>query len=296
MTEVTLHDDEVLTNADMVRSLVSDQFPQWASLPLTRVGQAGVNNAIYRLGPELVVRMPRKRDAIEQLLFERDTLPWMAAQLPIALPEQVALGRPDHGFPYEWGIYRWKDGEHPVVGDQDATVVAEGLGEFVAALHRLDATGARAGYRTGPLAAKDDYVREWAPKAAHLIDPEAVLRVWDEALAAPAWDGPPVWAHSDLIPGNVLVADDRLAAVLDFGASGAGDPACDAVAAWTLLPAGSRARFREVAGFDDATWARARGWAMTFVGGMAHYWEINPALATSGHQTITDVLAEFVAE
>src|SRR6185369_5943886 len=210
MTPLRLHNDEFITDAPLVRRLLAAQLPQWADLPLTRIGLAGTMNQLYRLGDDLLVRLPRRDNAIEQLYFERDWLPRLAAHLPVPVPEQLALGQPSGSYPYQWGVYRFIEGDHPSVDDGDGDALAEDLAAFVLAMRRLDPTGARAGYRTGPLSDRDDYVREWAVKSDGLVDAAAILRIWDEALAAPAWPDEPAWAHSDLSPGNLLVRDGRL--------------------------------------------------------------------------------------
>lgn len=293
MTSLRLHDDEFVSDAGLVRRLLAGQMPEWAELPLTRIGLSGTMNQLYRLGDDLLVRLPRRANAVEQLHFERDWLPRLAPHLPVRVPEQVALGSPGEGYPHEWAVYRYLDGEHPSVDDPgDTDALAEDLAAFVVAMRGLDPAGARGGYRTGPLSDRDDYVREWAAKADGLVDASAVLRIWDEALTAPAWTGDPAWAHSDLLPGNLLVRDGRLTAVIDFGAAGAGDPCYDLTVAWNCLPIRSRRRFRDTAGLDDAAWARARGWAMTWVGGIAYYRETNPVMAEMGRRAVAEIIAE----
>ncbi|WP_319460295.1 aminoglycoside phosphotransferase family protein [Micromonospora sp. RTP1Z1] len=286
-----MHDGEVATDEALVRRLIAAQFPQWARLPVERISSAGTNNAIYRLGPELAVRLPRIADAIEQVEFEYAWLPRLAPYSPVAVPEPVALGQPAEGYPWRWAVNRWVDGRTAVEDDADRPGFAVDLGEFVAALRRADVTGGRPGYRSGSLRTRDAYVREWTTAARDVVDTGAVLAAWEEALAAPAWDGPPVWTHGDLLTGNVLVRDGRLAGVIDFGAAGVGDPACDAIPAWAVLSAGTRDAFRAAAGFDDATWARGRGWALTFVAGLTYYRETNPVMAGIARRAIDAVLA-----
>ncbi|MFR9796045.1 aminoglycoside phosphotransferase family protein [Streptomyces sp. MS06] len=290
-----MHEDEIPTDAALVRRLLTHQFPQWAELPVSPVDSAGTENAIYRLGDELAVRLPRMAGAVGQVEFERDCLPWLAALLPTAVPEPVAVGQPGQGYPFPWAINRWIDGSHPTTVPArapDGHRLAGDLGEFVAALRGADATGARPGYRSVPLRTRDASVREWTARAAHDVDAPALLSAWEQALDQPEWDGPPMWTHGDLIPGNILVNGGRLHAVIDFGTAGVGDPACDAIAAWTLLSAETRKTFRAAAGFDDAAWARGRGWALTFVSGIDYYRRTNPAMAELGRRAVTEVLAE----
>ncbi|WP_431960265.1 aminoglycoside phosphotransferase family protein [Actinacidiphila sp. bgisy160] len=288
-----MHENEVRTDAALVRRLLVRQFPRWADLHIEAVLSAGTSNAIYRVGNELVVRLPRIKDAVEQVAFEHDWLPRLAPGLPTAVPEPIAQGQPGEGYPFPWAVGRWIDGAHPTEETRDEPGFAVDLGEFVAALNTADTTGAPRGYRGGPLHDWDPFVRETTAKAADVIDSDAVLAAWEEALAQPEWEGPPRWAHGDLIPGNVLVDAGRLRAVIDFGTAGTGDPACDAMPAWTLLSARTRPAFRETVGFDDATWARGRGWALTFVGAIDYYRVTNPAMAELGRRAVAEVLAEL---
>ncbi|MFI2644400.1 aminoglycoside phosphotransferase family protein [Streptomyces sp. NPDC018610] len=290
-----MHENEIPTDGTLVRRLLTHQFPHWADLPITPVDSAGTENAIYRLGDELAVRLPRMQGAVGQVDFEQAWLPRLAPCLPTAVPEPIAVGQPGHGYPFPWAISRWIDGSHPPAKPDelpDGHRLAQDLGEFVTALREADTTGARPGYRSVPLRTRDASVREWSAKAAGDIDAPALLSAWEQALDQPEWDGPPMWTHGDLIPGNILVNDGRLRAVIDFGTAGVGDPACDAIAAWTLLSAETRKTFRAAGGFDDAAWARGRGWALTFVSGIDYYRHTNPAMAELGRRAVTEVLAE----
>lgn len=287
-----MHENEVPTDVALVRQLLAQQFPRWADMPIRTVDSAGTDNAIYRLGDEMAVRLPRIEDAVEQVEFEHVWLPRLAAFLPAAVPEPIAVGQPGNGYPFPWAISRWIDGSHLTDEGRNDHRFARDLGEFVAALRRADTTGVRQGYRTVSLRTRDASVREWTAKAADVIDAPAVLAAWEHALDQPEWDGPPMWAHGDLIPGNILVNAGQLRAVIDFGTAGVGDPSCDAIAAWTLLTTETRQTFRSAGGFDDAAWARGRGWALTFVSGIDYYRHTNPAMAEVGRRAITEVLAE----
>ncbi|MFE9960520.1 aminoglycoside phosphotransferase family protein [Micromonospora sp. NPDC005299] len=287
-----MHKDEVRTDSALVQRLIAGQFPQWADRPVTRVPSGGTDNAIYRLGDELAVRLPRIEGAVKQVGFEHEWLPVLAKHLPVAVPQPCAVGRPADGYPWPWAVHRWVDGEHPTEGNTDPRGFAADLGELVAGLGRADTAGARTGYRSGPLSGRDEYLREWTEAARGMVDVDAVLAIWENALAAPAWDGPPVWTHGDLLPGNVLVRHGRLGGLIDFGAAGVGDPACDAMAAWTLLDADSRDVFRETAGFDDATWARGKGWALTFISALTYYRETNPTMYALAQRAVGAVLSD----
>jgi len=294
MAAIRMHADEVDTDADLVRRLLAGQFPQWADLPIVRVASAGTDNALYRIGDDLVARLPRIHWAVEKVEYEQRWLPWLAPQLPFPIPAPLALGEPAEGYPHRWSVYRWLEGENATddhIGDPRQ--FALDLARFIHAIQRIDAAGGPpAPYGRGvPLETKT--VRERIPELEpHGFDVAALRRAWDAALAAPAWDRKPVWMHGDLQSGNVLVVDGRLSSVIDFGCTGVGDPAVDVAAAWMLLTNQSRDDFRTALDVDDATWARSRGWALSFaVGAIPYYHQTNPVLAGIGRRALEAVLA-----
>ncbi|MEU8762257.1 aminoglycoside phosphotransferase family protein [Streptomyces sp. NPDC048659] len=293
-------DTDTDTDVDvaLVRRLVAAQFPRWAGAEVRAVESAGTDNAMFRLGDRLVVRLPKAAWAVEQVENEARWLPALAGRLPLPVPVPVALGEPGEGYGRRWGVYEWLDGDDAVrapVADPAHAAVA--LGRFVAALRAADATGAPRSFRGGSVAewaegGMEPAVRELA--ADGTLDATAALAAWESVLALPQWDGPPVWIHGDLLPGNVLTRDGRLSAVIDFGGLGTGDPACDLLAAWSLLTPATRPLFRESAGADDATWARGRGWALGWgVVTEAYYRHRNPVLAAVAHRTWTEALPEY---
>ncbi|MEU3911619.1 aminoglycoside phosphotransferase family protein [Streptomyces sp. NPDC029721] len=295
-TSAKMHADEADTDESLVRALIRAQFPQWAGLPVTRVVSAGTDNAMYRLGDGMAVRLPRIPGAAADVAKENRWLPRLAPHLPLDVPEPLGQGVAGEGFPYPWSVYRWLEGENlfdePVT---DLHATALGLGRFVEALRGVDATGAPASFRGGPVATRDEGVRaairDLGADGTH--DAAAATALWEETLRLPQWEGAPVWLHGDLLPGNLLARDGRLRAVIDFGGVGAGDPACDTMAAWTLLTAETRGTFREASGADEATWARGRGWALCFGLTAEHYYrETNPALAAVAHRTTTEALTD----
>lgn len=293
MAGAKMHDDEPDIDADLVRRLLAGQFPRWAGLPLAPVASSGTDNAMFRLGDELAVRLPRIGWAVGDVAKEQRWLPYLAPQLPLAVPEQVAVGEPAHGYAWPWAVCRWLAGENPVPGQlADPQRLAVDLGRFVRALHGIDAAGGPPATRGVPLRAREALTRDALAASRDLIDTGPVAAAWETALAAPEWTGPPVWIHADLAPGNVLVADGRLTAVIDFGALGVGDPACDLLPAWNLLPAAARGAFRDAVGVDDATWARGRGWALSVALVALPYYETrSPVLAAASRYVIGQVLA-----
>ncbi|GAA1580550.1 aminoglycoside phosphotransferase family protein [Kribbella karoonensis] len=254
-------------DAALVRRLIAQQFPQWADLPVTPVAVDGWDNRTYRLGPELTARLPTAESYVAAVDKEHTWLPRLAPELPVEIPEAVAKGEPGLGYPHPWAVRRWISGETASARTvHDLDEFARSVAAFVLALQSVDATG-------GPLAGAHSFYRGASLEHYHdeTVEALAVLKgrvdtalcreVWDAALSA-SWDGPPVWFHGDIAGGNLLVRDGRLSAVIDFGTSGVGDPACDLVIAYTFFTGRSRAIFRDAVAQDDATWARARGWAL----------------------------------
>lgn len=247
--------------------LVAAQFPQWAHLHVTAVELDGWDNTTFRLGDDLSVRLPSAEPYVLQVDKEHQWLPVLAPQLPLPIPEPLARGVPGSGFPRPWSVYRWLAGEPATVERVvDLNRFATSLGDFLAALYRTDPTGGPAPgkhnfFRGGPLTTYDGETRETISALSAEIDTDAATELWDAALAA-TWHGPSVWIHGDVTGANLLVVDGRLSAVIDFGCSGVGDPACDVTIAWTFFFGESREAFRDRLPLDEGTWARGRGWAL----------------------------------
>jgi aminoglycoside phosphotransferase (APT) family kinase protein len=285
-----MHAHELHTDAALVRGLLESQFPEWAALPVERLSTSGTVNALYRLGDDMVVRLPRTEWGIGAVDRELRWLPSLAPLLPVEIPVPLAKGAPAEGYPWEWGIYPWLDGEHPAAGED---ALARELARFVATLHRLDVAGGPPAARGAGLAPWDESTRSALAALAGTIDTDAATAVWDATLRLPGWSAPPVWIHGDLMPANLLVRDGRLAGVIDWGGFGLGDPAVDLMPAWNLLRATGRDVFRGELRVDDATWARGRGWALcTGLVALPYYEETNPELAENARYRIGQVLAD----
>ncbi|WP_208036422.1 aminoglycoside phosphotransferase family protein [Streptomyces cyanogenus] len=289
-----MHTDEIAVGAPLVQRLIARRFPQWAALPVRRLASSGTENAMFRLGGDLVVRLPRRPAAAPDVTHEQRWLPRLGPLLPVAVPEPLGTGGPDADFPWPWSVYRWLEGRNPVAGAvAEPELLAGQLGGFVRALRRIDPHDGPAAARGVPLAVRDEPTRAALARLTGRIDTAAVTALWEEALRAPAHAGPPVWAHADLSPGNVLVDGGRLSAVIDFGTAGVGDPAVDLIVAWNLLPATARDAFRAAVGAGDAEWARGRGWALSIsLIQLPYYQDTNPALAENSRHVIAEILAE----
>jgi aminoglycoside phosphotransferase (APT) family kinase protein len=256
-----------MINAELVRRLVAEQFPRWSRLSITPIVPGGWDNRTFRLGDRMTVRLPSAEGYVPQVEKEQRWLPLLAPGLPLPIPVPIALGRHGEGFPWPWSIYEWIDGHvstpHRI---RDRGAFAADLAGFLVALRAIDARdgplpGAHDFRRGGPVAFYDDETRQAIVDLGSSIDGSAATDVWDAALSS-EWSGGPVWFHGDISVGNLLLNGGDLSAVIDFGTSGVGDPACDLVIAYTLFTGRSREVFRAGVRLDDATWARARGWAI----------------------------------
>ncbi len=288
------HVDEVETDVGLVRRLLREQFPEWAGLPVRPVRESGTVNALYRLGDDLVVRIPRNRPSLWSDLVDDELtwLPRLAPLLPVKVPVPVARGRPADGCPHEWGVFEWLPGENPLPGNVPDSL-AEDLAVFVRTLHALDLPGGPDSVRGSDLAPFDEFTRENLKALEGELDTATAEALWDEALALHPWPHEPVWIHADVMPGNFLLERDRLSAVIDWGGSGMGDPAVDVMVAWNTLSGSGRKVFREALDVDEDTWARGRGWALwTGLGGIPYYRETFPEFAANARRTVNEVLDE----
>jgi len=289
-----MHTDEINSAPELVRALITEQFPQWADLPIERVDSSGTDNAMFRLGDELAVRLPRRPFVAAALRKELHWPAVLAPQLPVEVPAPVAVGEPAADFPFPWAVLRWIDGGNPVVGALvEPEALALDLAEFVQALRKIDPTGGPAQHRGVPLGSpgRDVPTREAISQLHDDIDADAALVLWERAIALPEPPGV-FWSHGDLSPGNVLVRNGRLSAVIDFGGVGIGDPTVDLVVAWNLLPAGARDVFRAALDVDDETWERGRAWAMSIaLIQLPYYRDTNPGLSANSRHVLSEVLA-----
>jgi aminoglycoside phosphotransferase (APT) family kinase protein len=297
-----MHDDEVSTDTVLVRRLLAAQFPQWARLDIQPVRSGGSDNAMYRLGAELAVRLPRRPAAVRPMDKEHTWLARLAPRLPLPVPLPLAKGAPGEGYPWAWSVCRWIDGENPAPGRvSDTDRLAKDLAAFIRALQAIDADDApRAGghnyFRGAPLAQWEETIRERLSWLADIDDIGLISAAWEADAQTPAWDRPPVWIHGDLSVGNLLVRDGRLSGVIDWSCLGAGDPACELQVAWNLFDQKGRQAFRDAIAVDDATWKRGRAWGLAMgVLSFSYYRAKSPVIAEHGRRAIDAVLADVVA-
>ncbi|OFE18985.1 hypothetical protein BA895_02190 [Humibacillus sp. DSM 29435] len=302
---MTMHADEIPVDDVLVARLVADRFPELAGLPVRRVRSTGTVNAIFRVGEHHCARMPLTPSWASDLDRELAWLPTLAAHLPMRVPRPVGRGTASEAYPHAWALFDWIDGQPyaaPLVDESQAAVELAG---FVTALRGIPVVGGEPHAGRAPLASLDDDTRAALREggALGLVDEVAALAAWDGALQAPPFsgdaevtqggsnDGPAVWIHADLLPPNVLVHAGRLAAVIDFGTVGVGDPAADVIPAWTMFGPAARATYRSSLDVDDGTWARARGYALTQAAMIVPYYvTTNPLFCEMARRTISAVI------
>lgn len=250
-----------------VASLIAAQFPRWSGLPIRRVAAEGWDNQTFHLGEELLVRLPSAAEYALAVAKEHRWLPVLAPRLPLPIPEPLGRGEPGQGYPHPWSVYRWLPGESASREKiADPTGFATALAGFLGALRSVDPTdgpgpGRHNWYRGGTLLTFAARLEEDLVTLGDRVPRRRLRAAWRAALDA-TWDGVPVWFHGDVAVGNLLIRGGELAAVIDFGTCGVGDPACDLAIAWTLFAGSDRAAFRAGLAVDDGSWARGRGWAL----------------------------------
>ncbi|MFF7163887.1 aminoglycoside phosphotransferase family protein [Streptomyces sp. NPDC008086] len=293
---MTMHVDQVDVTVDIVATLVQEQFPEWSGKPVRRLSSTGTVNAIFRIGDDLSARFPlRLADADDTLaVLEREArasaeLARVVSRFPA--PEPVALGGPGAGYPMPWSVQTWLPGT--VASDADPSgshAFAEDLAALVAGLREAETLGRLGEGRGGVLTHHDDWMAQCFEESEGLLDVPRLRKVWSRLRELPRTDAD-VMSHRDLIPGNVLVAGDRLGGVLDTGGFGPADPALDLVSAWHLLQPGPRDVLRRALGCDDLEWERGKAWAFEQAMGLVWYYvESNPAMSQMGRRTLDRIL------
>lgn len=292
-----LHSDEVTISADFARRLVMHQFPEWGNLSIRSFNGPGTDHALFRLGHSLVLRFPRIPGAVSQIAKEQAWLPRLARELPLPVPLPIAQGSPGPGFPWPWAVYRWLPGRVlPFSKIRNVDELVSGLVCFLRILREIEPppellAGEHNGGRGAPLASRDERVLAGLRALSGDINVESAARIWTGALRAPPHKGRAVMLHGDINSGNLLFKRGRLAAVIDFGCLGAGDPACDLAIAWSFLDAPARQLFRERLEVSDAEWERGRGWALSVaLIALPYYRHTHPFQAEISAHTIQAVL------
>ena len=294
-----MHEHELEIDERLVRALIQEQCFPWAHLALTRVTSSGTDNALFRLGDDFVVRLPRVEwdpgSNDKNIDKEYEWIRKIAPCLKTSISEPLFKGHPNEYYPWSWIVAKWNDGDNPwFEKNNEYQLLAKDLACFLNDLHTISLTNGPHSRRGVPLTSSDldAETRQAISELEGEVDIPSVTSLWNRLTQVPGWDKSPVWVHGDFLPGNILVQNNRLTAVIDFSDLGIGDPACDLIIAWSLLNSHSRKVFREhLENIDDDTWERGKGWALSIALIMLPYYKnSNPTLATLARRMIDHVL------
>lgn len=298
---IKMHENELHIDEKLVYGLIENQCPQWATLPLNPVVSSGTDNALFKLGDEYVVRLPRVEwspgDIGKNINKEWEWLPKIANLLNVPISAPLFKGEPDDNYPWPWTITKWNEGNNPNFEEKNEYAsLARDLASFLNELHKIELVNGPISRRGIPLKTKtlDEETRKALSELEGEIDIQSTILLWDHLSNIPYWSKTPLWVHGDFLPGNILIQNYSLNAVIDFSDVGMGDPACDLVIAWSLLNANSRKIFKEnLDHIDENTWERGRGWALSIAVIMLPYYKnSNPVLAKLARRIIAQILSE----
>jgi aminoglycoside phosphotransferase (APT) family kinase protein len=281
-------------DADLVRRLIREQFPQWADLPVRPVDKGGYDNFTFHLGDEMSVRLPRDEGYAPQVEKEAEWLPKIRPHLSLPIPVPLAKGKPDEDYPFYWSVNRWIEGETLRYDNiSDLNQFAVDLSKFIKELQSIDASngpaaGKHSQFRGCSLTVLNDWTLAALETLGELVDAEKCLQIWHRATAS-EWAKKPVWIHGDINPGNLLVKKGKLSSVIDFGIMAVGDPAVELTMAWTFFDDKSRKVFLQSTGLDIETEYRARGWAL-WKALITYAWEDKESIFVRDAKKVIDIL------
>lgn len=294
-----MHAGQLAVSVATVRTLVDAQFPQWRELPITEVASQGTVNALFRIGGRFLARFPLKPGDVgttrRLLQSEARAAGELLGRTPFPTPEPVALGEPGAGYPLPWSVQTWLPGI--VATDEDpgeSPAFAHDLAEFIDGVRAIGTRGRTFSGtgRGGDLRSHDAWMEACFERSEHLLNVPQLRRTWAAMRLLPR-TARDVMTHGDLIPGNVLVSDGRLAGVIDVGGMGPADPALDLVGAWHLLEAGPRQVLRDDLRCGDLEWERGKAWAFEqSMGAVWYYVESNSAMSLMGRRTLQRLMAD----
>ncbi|MFJ5718290.1 aminoglycoside phosphotransferase family protein [Neobacillus sp. NPDC093127] len=289
-------------DVDLVSKLINSQFPEWSNLEIKPVEKSGNDNRTFHIGKRMSVRLPSDEAYVPQVEKEQKWLPILAKHLSTPISESLAKGEPSEDYPYPWSVNKWLDGETLSLENIDSlNQFANDLGKFLVELQSINASGGPlAGdhnfYRGGDIVVYDNECRDTINNNINTFNKHLLKEIWELALAS-KWAGKPVWVHGDIAPGNILIKNGKLFAVIDFGILGVGDPSCDAAMAWTFFDDSSRKIFKNALKFDKETWNRARGWALWKALITYNYnKQSNKTIADESFNTIKVIINDYEAE
>jgi aminoglycoside phosphotransferase (APT) family kinase protein len=292
-----LHEGQIIIDAAVVKKLVKTQFAEYKDLPISEFNSSGTVNSIFRLGDDYCIRLPILKQYADSLLREYNILPYLSKKLTVKIPRPVKLGSPDASYPFSWAIYTWLDGS-PYDNDKitDYKHIVPELAGFITALHSVDLLDDAPKAGRAPLLALNTVTQEALNNSKAEIDYKKAVKIWETLLNTPAWDKKPVWIHADLLKSNILTKNNHIAAIIDFGSAGIGDPAFDFIAAWTLFDRKNRQLFRKLLNIDDIVWRRACAYALHQAAiGIPYYRKSNPEFVRQSIWTIEEIIMDGTA-
>lgn len=298
LSGVAMHADQLAVSVETVRELVADQFPEWVAEPINEVDSTGTVNALFRIGDHLVARLPLVPQDVgvlrRQIEAEADAARELLGRTRFASPEPIAVGAPGDGYPLPWSVQTWLPGTPATDVDPGGSAgFARDLAEFIQGVRMIDTRGRTftGTGRGGSLRDHEQWMETCFQRSERLLDVPRLRRIWRELRELPRTNPVDVMTHGDLIPGNVLVHNDRLAGIIDVGGLGPADPALDLVSAWHLLDAGPRQVLRDALASDDVEWERGKAWAFEQAMGAAWYYvESNPTMSLMGRRTLERIM------
>lgn len=291
-----MHEHEFEINENLVQSLLTNQCLKWSNLPLRQVISSGTDNALFRLGNEYIIRLPRiewSPGSINQSINkEYEWVPKIAQLLKTLISEPIFKGNPDKLYPWAWTINKWNEGQTPdFEKENEYELLAKDLAEFLNELHSIRLP-------EGPYSRRGVSIKEINEETIKAInslkgdiDTQKVFSLWEQLINVPLWNKDPVWVHGDFLPGNILIKNNRLSAVIDFTEVGIGDPACDLIIAWSLFNENSRKIFKaNLKNIDENTWKRGIAWALSIALIMLPYYKnSNPVLIFLSKRMINNI-------
>ena len=290
---VKMHKNELAIDETVVHTLLKDQFPNLASLPIKAIISSGTENTLFRLGTEYIIRLPRIEWAVEGVNKEYEWVTKISRFLKTPVSEPFFKGIPNKFYPWPWTINRWNDGNNPdFEKGNEYESLSKDLACFSNELHGIKLSNGPSSRRGIPLKKQDVYVKKAIGELEGEIDSKSVTNLWNQLSNVSSWSKDPIWVHGDFLPGNILVKNNRLSAVIDFSHIGIGDPACDLVIAWSLFESSSRKIFMDnLRNIDDDTWERGRGWALSIALTMLPYYKnSNPILVALAKRMLENVM------
>lgn len=292
-----LHENEAHIDENLVKKLLSNQFPKFANLPLRLIFPQGTDNVMYQLGNDMIVRMPRIDSAANSLMKEKRWLPTLASRLPINIPNVIGVGNPDEIYPYPWIVGNFIEGKHLSNENKlDLNQAAIDLGNFVLSMQRVSTKDAPFCSRGKPLSTRDKDIREAIALIEDIYDIKLLTEIWEYFLQLPNWSKNPTWIHGDLHADNLLAENRKITAIVDFGMAGIGDPAVDLMVAWTLLNKEARKIFKDIVKPDQDTWERGKAWAFNFIVAYPYYKKSNPRFAQAAKKIVDEVIISYKEE